>query len=136
VIDRKGKIYIDPDCEIEGHKKKKTDLKFGFWYTQKPGELAVSVSPTLDDSITSKSVIWAIYQPGLYRSSAWDSVMSYCESNVAAPSADSILTEAASAGVVMRSFSDANPIPKTPSFQAPLRQVTTRSTPTTETLFQ
>jgi hypothetical protein len=134
VIGKKGKICIDSDCTIEAHTKKKATLKVGHWYTQRPGELSVSVSPTLDDAIASQSAIWAMYKTGLYRSSAWDSVMSYCKSNAAASSADSILTEAASAGVVLGTFSEANPIPKTPSFRASLREATATSTPTTEVL--
>jgi hypothetical protein len=119
---------------VEAHTKKKADLKNGHWYTQKPGELSVSVSPTLDDEIASKSAIWSMYQTGLYRSSAWDSVMSYVKSNAAASSSDSVLTEAASAGVVLGTFSEANPIPKTPSFRASLREATATRSPTAEVL--
>jgi hypothetical protein len=94
----RARCVLTPYCEVKSHKKQKAGLKIGFWYTQKPGKLTVSVSPSLDDAIASKLAIWAMYQNGLYRSSAWDSIMSYTKSNAAATSSDAILTEAASAG--------------------------------------
>ena len=113
----KGKICIDRYCTMESHKKKKAELKLNHWYTTQPGSTSVYVTPTLDAAIASNSSIWNMYEKGLHHAPAWDSIMSYVRSNAAASTVGAMLTEAASSAVMLGSFGDTNPIPKTPSLR-------------------
>ena len=120
----KGKICIDRYCTMESHKKKKVELKLNHWYTTQPGSTSVYVTPTLDAAIASNSSIWSMYEKGLHHAPAWDSIMSYVRSNAAASTVGAMLTEAASSAVVLGSFGDTNPIPKTPSLRRLLQEET------------